>query len=229
MRLDKYLSNAKIGSRKEVGKWIRKGLVTVNGGVEKNPKTDVSYHDEIYFKDDLVKLEEFIYIMMNKPKGVISSTEDGPSQTVIDLIDHPQKDELFPVGRLDKDTTGLMFITNDGKLAHRILSPKNEHFKTYHVTLRDQVTLSDIKRLEEGIELSDFTTKIAVSEKVNDHVVLLSISEGKFHQVKRMFGALDNEVIELKRISMSSLELDESLSLGEYRFLTEEEIKNLSN
>ena len=229
MRLDKYLSNAKIGSRKEVGKWIRKGLVTVNGGVEKNPKTDVSYHDEIYFKDDLVKLEEFIYIMMNKPKGVISSTEDGPSQTVIDLIDHPQKDELFPVGRLDKDTTGLMFITNDGKLAHRILSPKNEHFKTYHVTLRDQVSLSDIKRLEEGIELSDFTTKRAVSEKVNDHVVLLSISEGKFHQVKRMFGALDNEVIELKRISMSSLELDESLSLGEYRFLTEEEIKKLSN
>ncbi|CAD2076494.1 pseudouridine synthase [Jeotgalicoccus meleagridis] len=229
MRLDKYLSNAKIGSRKEVGKWIRKGLVTVNGGVEKNPKTDVSYHDEIYFKDDLVKLEEFIYIMMNKPKGVISSTEDGPSQTVIDLIDHPQKDELFPVGRLDKDTTGLMFITNDGKLAHRILSPKNEHFKTYHVTLRDQVSLSDIKRLEEGIELSDFTTKRAVAEKVNDHVVLLSISEGKFHQVKRMFGALDNEVIELKRISMSSLELDESLSLGEYRFLTEEEMKNLSN
>ena len=229
MRLDKYLSNAKIGSRKEVGKWIRKGLVTVNGGVEKNPKTDVSYHDEIYFKDDLVKLEEFIYIMMNKPKGVISSTEDGPSQTVIDLIDHPQKDELFPVGRLDKDTTGLMFITNDGKLAHRILSPKNEHFKTYHVTLRDQVSLSDIKRLEEGIELSDFTTKRAVSEKVNDHVVLLSISEGKFHQVKRMFGALDNEVLELKRISLSSLELDESLSLGEYRFLTEEEIKNLSN
>lgn len=229
MRLDKYLSNAKIGSRKEVGKWIRKGLVTVNGGVEKNPKTDVTYHDEIYFKDDLVKLEEFIYIMMNKPKGVISSTEDGPSQTVIDLIDHPQKDELFPVGRLDKDTTGLMFITNDGKLAHRILSPKNEHFKTYHVTLRDQVSLSDIKRLEEGIELSDFTTKRAVAEKVNDHVVLLSISEGKFHQVKRMFGALDNEVIELKRISMSSLELDESLSLGEYRFLTEEEIKNLSN
>ena len=229
MRLDKYLSNAKIGSRKEVGKWIRKGLVTVNGGVEKNPKTDVSYHDEIYFKDDLVKLEEFIYIMMNKPKGVISSTEDGPSQTVIDLIDHPQKDELFPVGRLDKDTTGLMFITNDGKLAHRILSPKNEHFKTYHVTLRDQVSLSDIKRLEEGIELSDFTTKRAVSEKVNDHVVLLSISEGKFHQVKRMFGALDNEVIELKTISMSSLELDESLSLGEYRFLTEEEIKKLSN
>lgn len=229
MRLDKYLSNAKIGSRKEVGKWIRKGLVTVNGGVEKNPKTDVSYHDEIYFKDDLVKLEEFIYIMMNKPKGVISSTEDGPSQTVIDLIDHPQKDELFPVGRLDKDTTGLMFITNDGKLAHRILSPKNEHFKTYHVTLRDQVSLSDIKRLEEGIELSDFTTKRAVSEKVNDHVVLLSISEGKFHQVKRMFGALDNEVLELKRISLSSLELDESLSLGEYRFLTEEEIKKLSN
>lgn len=229
MRLDKYLSNAKIGSRKEVGKWIRKGLVTVNGGVEKNPKTDVSYHDEIYFKDDLVKLEEFIYIMMNKPKGVISSTEDGPSQTVIDLIDHPQKDELFPVGRLDKDTTGLMFITNDGKLAHRILSPKNEHFKTYHVTLRDQVSLSDIKRLEEGIELSDFTTKRAKAELVSEKTVLLSISEGKFHQVKRMFGALDNEVIELKRISMSSLELDESLSLGEYRFLTEEEIKNLSN
>lgn len=229
MRLDKYLSNAQIGSRKEVGKWIRKGLVTVNGRLEKSPKAEVSYEDKICFEDEHVQLEEFIYIMMNKPKGVISSTEEGPTKTVIDLINHPQKDELFPVGRLDKDTTGLMFITNDGKLAHRILSPRNEHFKTYQVTLRDDVTLSDIKKLESGIELSDFTTKKAKAKLVSERLVLLSISEGKFHQVKRMFGALNNEVIDLKRLELASLKLDESLKLGDYRYLTNDEIKKLNN
>lgn len=229
MRLDKYLANANLGSRKEVNKLIKKGEISVNGSIVKNPKTDVGYEDEIVYIDIPIVLEEFIYFMMNKPDGVISSTEDGPTETVIDLIAHPQQGELFPVGRLDKDTVGLLFITNDGKLAHQLLSPKNEYYKTYHVTLRDEVTAADIKQLETGIELKEFTTKPAKAELLNPHEVSLSITEGKFHQVKRMFIALGNEVVKLKRTNFASLELDEKLAEGEYRRLSEKEIRNLNN
>lgn len=229
MRLDKYLANANLGSRKEVNKLIKKGEISVNGTIVKNPKTDVGYEDDIVYIDVPIVLEEFIYFMMNKPDGVISSTEEGPTETVIDLIAHPQQGELFPVGRLDKDTVGLLFITNDGKLAHQLLSPKNEYYKTYHVTLRDEVTEKDIKQLETGIELKEFTTKPAKAELLSPHEVSLSITEGKFHQVKRMFIALGNEVVKLKRTNFATLELDGALAEGEYRRLTEEEIKKLSN
>src|SRR5690625_1653101 len=167
--------------------------------------------------------------MMNKPDGVISSTEEGPTATVVDLINHPQQGELFPVGRLDKDTVGLLFITNDGKLAHQLLSPKNEYYKTYHCTLRDAVSEEDIVKLETGIELKEFTTKPAKAKQLSSNEVSLSITEGKFHQVKRMFIALGNEVVKLKRTHFATLELDETLNEGEYRKLTAEEIKNLSN
>lgn len=229
MRLDKYLANANLGSRKEVNKLIKKGEISVNGTIVKNPKTDVGYEDDIVYIDVPIVLEEFIYFMMNKPDGVISSTEEGPTETVIDLIAHPQQGELFPVGRLDKDTVGLLFITNDGKLAHQLLSPKNEYYKTYHVTLRDEVTEKDIKQLETGIELKEFTTKPAKAELLSPHEVSLSITEGKFHQVKRMFIALGNEVVQLKRTNFATLELDGALAEGEYRRLTEEEIKKLNN
>lgn len=229
MRLDKYLANANLGSRKEVNKLIKKGEISVNGTIVKNPKTDVGYEDDIVYIDVPIVLEEFIYFMMNKPDGVISSTEEGPTETVIDLIAHPQQGELFPVGRLDKDTVGLLFITNDGKLAHQLLSPKNEYYKTYHVTLRDEVTEKDIKQLETGIELKEFTTKPAKAELLSPHEVSLSITEGKFHQVKRMFIALGNEVVKLKRTNFAALELDGALAEGEYRRLTEEEIKKLNN
>ncbi|MDO5359513.1 MAG: pseudouridine synthase [Jeotgalicoccus sp.] len=229
MRLDKYLANANLGSRKEVNKLIKKGEISVNGTIVKNPKTDVGYEDDIVYIDVPIVLEEFIYFMMNKPDGVISSTEEGPTETVIDLIAHPQQGELFPVGRLDKDTVGLLFITNDGKLAHQLLSPKNEYYKTYHVTLRDEVTEKDIKQLETGIELKEFTTKPAKAELLSPHEVSLSITEGKFHQVKRMFIALGNEVVKLKRTNFATLELDGALAEGEYRRLTEEEIKKLNN
>lgn len=229
MRLDKYLANANLGSRKEVNKLIKKGEIYVNGTIIKNPKTDVGYEDDIVYIDVPIILEEFIYFMMNKPDGVISSTEEGPTETVIDLIAHPQQGELFPVGRLDKDTVGLLFITNDGKLAHQLLSPKNEYYKTYHVTLRDEVTEKDIKQLETGIELKEFTTKPAKAELLSPHEVSLSITEGKFHQVKRMFIALGNEVVKLKRTNFATLELDGALAEGEYRRLTEEEIKKLNN
>lgn len=229
MRLDKYLANANLGSRKEVNKLIKKGEISVNGTIVKNPKIDVGYEDDIVYIDVPIVLEEFIYFMMNKPDGVISSTEEGPTETVIDLISHPQQGELFPVGRLDKDTVGLLFITNDGKLAHQLLSPKNEYYKTYHVTLRDEVTEADIKQLETGIELKEFTTKPAKAELLSPLEVSLSITEGKFHQVKRMFTALGNEVVKLKRTNFATLELDESLLEGEYRRLSEEEIKKLNN
>lgn len=229
MRLDKYLANANLGSRKEVNKLIKKGDISLNGTIVKNPKTDVGYEDDIVYIDVPIVLEEFMYFMMNKPDGVISSTEEGPTETVIDLIAHPQQGELFPVGRLDKDTLGLLFITNDGKLAHKLLSPKNEYYKTYHVTLRDEVTEADITQLETGIELKEFTTKPAKAELLNPHEVSLSINEGKFHQVKRMFIATGNEVVKLKRTNFAALELDESLAEGEYRRLSEEEIKKLNN
>lgn len=229
MRLDKYLANANLGSRKEVNKLIKKGDIIVNGTVIKNPKTDVTYDDSIVYIDIPIVLEEFIYFMMNKPDGVISSTEEGPTATVVELINHPQQGELFPVGRLDKDTVGLLFITNDGKLAHQLLSPKNEYYKTYHCTLRDAVSEADIVKLEAGIELKDFTTKPAKAKLLSSNEVSLSITEGKFHQVKRMFIALGNEVVKLKRTHFATLELDETLNEGEYRKLTAEEIKNLSN
>ena len=229
MRLDKYLANANLGSRKEVNKLIKKGEISVNGTIVKSPKTDVGYEDDIVYIDVPIVLEEFMYFMMNKPDGVISSTEEGPTETVIDLIAHPQQGELFPVGRLDKDTVGLLFITNDGKLAHQLLSPKNEYWKTYHVTLRDEVTDQDIEQLETGIDLKEFTTKPAKAELLNPHEVSLSITEGKFHQVKRMFLAIGNEVVKLKRTNFATLELDETLLEGEYRRLSEEEIKKLNN
>ena len=229
MRLDKYLANANLGSRKEVNKLIKKGEISVNGTIVKSPKTDVGYEDDIVYIDVPIVLEEFMYFMMNKPDGVISSTEEGPTETVIDLIAHPQQGELFPVGRLDKDTVGLLFITNDGKLAHQLLSPKNEYYKTYHVTLRDEVTESDIEQLETGIDLKEFTTKPAKAELLNPHEVSLSITEGKFHQVKRMFLAIGNEVVKLKRTNFATLELDETLLEGEDRRLSEEEIKKLNN
>lgn len=153
MRLDKYLSNANAGSRKEVGKFIKSGQVFINGEMVTSPKSDVSYDDEVFCNGTLVVLEEFIYIMLNKPKDVISSTEEGPTPTVIDIIEHPQKGELFPVGRLDKDTTGLLLITNDGKLAHKLTSPKKDFGKTYRVILKSSVNETDLDFLRRGYRL----------------------------------------------------------------------------
>lgn len=229
MRLDKYLSNAGRGSRKDVKMDIKKGGVTVDGKMIKDPGFAVDRSAEIAVNGQPVILEQGMYIMMNKPRGVISSTETGPTSTVIDLIDHPQSGSLFPVGRLDKDTTGLLFITDDGQLAHELLSPRREIGKTYIADLKNDVTDSDIASLEQGIPLKDFTTAPAAASKLSDHKVRLTITEGKFHQVKRMFRYLDNEVTGLERIGFASLTLDDALPRGEYRRLTDEEIKILKN
>lgn len=223
MRLDKYLSNAGMGSRKDVGKMIKKGGITVNGETVKSPKKDVDYNDTVASEGVPVHLEEYIYYMLHKPPGVISSTEKGQTKTVIDIIDHPQKKELFPVGRLDKDTTGLLLITNDGKLAHKLTSPKKDFGKTYDVTLRDPVTEEALQILQAGIPLKDFHTKPAEAKRIHETMVRLTITEGKYHQVKRMFRYLGNEVTSLKRISFATLPLDNSLKPGDYRHLTQSE------
>lgn len=227
MRLDKYLSHSGFGSRKDVAKIIKDKRVEINGEVVTNRNMKLTNNDEVYVDGEHILLEEWIYFLLNKPKGVISSTEEGHHQTVIDLIDHPQKGELFPVGRLDKDTTGFLILTNDGKLSYQLLNPKKDIFKTYNCLLRKPVSDEDLKVLETGIPLKDFTTKPAKATRISPREVNLSISEGKFHQVKRMFQYLDNEVIELNRISFGGMDLDKNLNHGEYRRLTEKELKFL--
>lgn len=225
MRLDKYLANAGAGSRSEVKNMIKKKRITVEGETVTDPKTRVSAEDDVLLDGGPVVLEEEIYIMLNKPQGVISSTEKGPTPTVIDLIDHPQKDQLFPVGRLDKDTTGLLLITNDGKLAHELLSPRSRIGKTYVAELEKEVAEADISQLESGIPLKEFTTAPASAKRLGPREVELTITEGKFHQVKRMFHHVGNEVTALHRIRFGNLALDEHLAPGEYRRLGENEIK----
>ncbi|SOC39313.1 pseudouridine synthase [Salinicoccus kekensis] len=227
MRLDKFLANAGIGSRKEVSKMIRNKRIKVEGEVVSKPNHHVSYDSHVALDDERVILEEYIYLMLNKPEGVISSTEEGPTQTVMELIDHPQIDELFPVGRLDKDTTGLLLITNDGKFSHALLSPRSRVGKTYEVALRDEVTDADLAALEAGIPLKDFTSSPAIAKRTGSGIVSLTIYEGKFHQVKRMFLYLGNEVTALKRTRFGNLPLDESLEPGESRYLTTAEVKKL--
>ncbi|MFB9859673.1 pseudouridine synthase [Salinicoccus siamensis] len=229
MRLDKYLSNAGLGSRNDVKRFIRKKHVAVNGKVVTDPKSSVSAEDTVEIDGEAIQLEQYIYFMLNKPSGVISSTEEGATSTVIDLIDHPQKDELFPVGRLDKDTTGLLLISNDGKLAHTLLSPRKKQPKTYIATLAKAPEEKDLELLREGVPLKDFTSAPAQAHRLSEKVVELTITEGKFHQVKRMFGYLENEVIALERISFAGLELDGTLEPGEYRRLKENEIALLRN
>ncbi|WP_020007461.1 pseudouridine synthase [Salinicoccus albus] len=227
MRLDKYLSNAGSGSRKYVKQHIRKGSVEVEDIVIKDPKFDVPADAAVKLGGERIILESGIYFMLNKPRSVITSTESGRTKTVMDLIDHPQKGDLFPVGRLDKDTTGLLVITDDGKLSHELLTPKNKIGKTYIATLRDEIDASDISKLEAGIPLKDFTASPASAKKLADNVVELTITEGKFHQVKRMFQYLGNEVDGLKRIAFHTLNLDETLDEGGYRRLTDKEIDML--
>ena len=232
-RLDKILSNMGYGSRKEVKKYIKDGFVLVNENVILNNEYKVNpYEESIYFKGEEVIYKKYIYIMMNKPQGLVSSTDDPYTETVIDLLD----DEYliykpFPAGRLDKDTEGLMFITNDGKLTHELLSPKKGINKTYYADIDGFVEEKHIILFENGIVLDDgYKTLPAKLEILHSDViskVLLTIQEGKFHQVKRMFQSIDMSVIYLKRISIGELKLDSSLELGEYRELTEEELNLL--
>lgn len=233
MRLDKWLSNSGIGSRKEVKKLLKTGAVTVNGKVIKDPKQHVQPDlDAVMLFDEPVHYREFIYLLMNKPAGVISATEDKRDETVIDLLDDTHKHfDPHPVGRLDKDTEGLLLLTNDGQLSHALLSPKHHVPKTYFARILGHVTEEDVSAFREGVTLEDgYHTKpgeLVILSAGPESEIELTITEGKFHQVKRMFQAVDKEVLYLKRLSMGSLLLDEELELGEYRELTEEELDGL--
>ncbi|GKV69530.1 pseudouridine synthase [Sporosarcina sp. NCCP-2716] len=233
MRLDKLLGNNGFGTRKEVKQLIRKGTVKVNGTLEKDPGAHIDpAADEVTLLGEPVIHQEFIYLMMNKPQGVISATEDSRERTVIDLLtEEEQRFEPFPVGRLDKDTEGLLVLTNDGKLAHELLSPKKDVPKTYYAVIDQEVTESDVSAFAEGVILDDgFETKpgiLRILAAGDQSEIELTITEGKFHQVKRMFEAVGKNVVFLKRISMGTLRLDAGLAPGAFRELTEEEVTGL--
>ncbi|MDR7000494.1 pseudouridine synthase [Neobacillus niacini] len=233
MRIDKMLANLGYGSRKEVKQLLKSGAVKVNDVVVKDAKEHVDPNKEtVTLNGEAIEYKEFIYLMMNKPQGVLSATEDHSCETVIDLLElEDQVYEPFPVGRLDKDTEGLLLITNDGQLAHRLLSPKKHVPKTYFAVIDREVTEDDIHAFADGVTLDDgYKTKPGELKILKSGLrsdIELTITEGKFHQVKRMFEAVGKKVVYLQRISMGPLALDETLELGEYRELTDEEMELL--
>ena len=234
MRLDKYLAEMGVGTRQEVKKQIRQGKVTVNGTVVKAADTKIDETcDEVTIGSRNISYVSYEYYMLNKPGGVVSATEDRRDTTVIDLIKDKKRKDLFPVGRLDKDTEGLLLITNDGDLAHRLLAPKKHVDKVYYAKIDGMVTEEDVKRFAEGIDIGaeeeEMTrpAKLDIMKSAEESEIRLTIHEGKFHQVKRMFLAVGKEVTYLKRERMGPLCLDENLKPGEYRLLTEEEIENV--
>lgn len=237
MRLDKLLANMGFGTRKTVKNVLKSKEVTVNGQVEKEGKTHVDPEkDQIVVSGEIVQYQEFVYFMLHKPQGVVSATTDNLHKTVIDLL-QPQDNVLdpFPVGRLDKDTEGLLILTNDGTLAHNLLSPKKHVDKCYEAIIEGLVDEEDIQAFEEGITLEDgFKCQsakleiLSVDREKEESVIQVTIREGKFHQVKRMFEAVDKSVRYLKRLSMGELQLDEALALGDYRPLTKEELDSLT-
>lgn len=234
-RLDKVISNMGYGSRKEVKKFIKEGRVAVNDMIVRDRSKKINpYKDLITFDGKKVEYREYIYLMMNKPKGVVSSTYDLVHKTVLDLIEEKYLIfNPFPVGRLDKDTEGLLILTNDGKLAHEILSPKKKVPKTYYAEVEGLVGEEVIDLFKAGIVLDDgyktMAAGLEIIEEDSISSVLLTIKEGKFHQIKRMFQAVDMRVVYLKRIFMGGLYLDDRLSLGEYRELEEKELNILYN
>ena len=231
IRLDKMLSHLGYGSRKEVKEIIRHGWVYVNGEQIKDDDFKVSeVDDEIIVDGDKIDYEEYIYIMLNKPQGVISATYDPRYETVIDLIPEYRKMNIFPVGRLDIDTEGLLIITNDGELAHKLLSPKYHVFKKYYVEFSGAFKEEYYKSFESGIILDDgYVTLPGKIEVIDDNKAHVYIREGKYHQVKRMFEALDMHVDYLKRIPFGDINLDKNLKLGEWRMLENDELNSLKS
>ena len=230
MRIDKFLANMGVGTRSEVKQLLKKGAVKVNQNIVKLPKLHVNPNsDEIMVNDEVVSYIDKVYIMLNKPKGYISATEDEVHPTIIDLIPEYAHLNIFPVGRLDKDTEGLLLVTNDGQFNHEVMNPNKHVSKTYEVYSKHPITQFDIDKFKSGIELSDGKLKPAILKKVDDYVSHVTIYEGKYHQVKRMFHSIENEVLELKRIKIAQLELDHNLDLGSYRLLTQIDFDNLKN
>ncbi len=236
MRLDKFLSDCGLGSRRDIKNLIKTGSVKVDDVTAKDPGMQVDPGiSRVDVNGEPVVYQRFSYIMMNKPLGVVTAVSDSRDKTVMDLMGDPVPKDLSPVGRLDKDTVGLLLLTNDGPLAHRLLSPKSHVKKIYFATVfsaERYMDETDVAAFEEGIVLSDHTCLPATLQIVNKRDqfitdVHITICEGKFHQVKRMCGARGFDVVYLKRISMGGLALDESLPEGAYRPLTGEELESL--
>ncbi len=229
MRLDKFLCELNIGTRSQVKDYIRQGLVTVNGTAVRSPEQKIAEQtDKITFRGQALSFQKFVYYMLNKPGGVVSATKDNTADTVLSLLKEPAGRDLFPVGRLDKDTEGLLLITNDGELAHRLLSPRKHVDKTYLAKIKKPLGEEQIQALTRGVDIGDEKpTAPAKVEVLEDCRILLTIHEGRFHQVKRMLQAVDNEVIFLKRIRFGALSLDETLLPGESRPLTAWEVELL--
>lgn len=239
IRLDKYLTEMNKGSRSQIKEAAKKGRIQVNGQAEKKTDRKIDPEmDQVLFDGQPVLYHAFEYYMMNKPQGVISATEDPHHKTVIDLLGKESRRDLFPVGRLDIDTEGLLLLTNDGELAHQLLAPKKHVDKQYYAKISGTLPSNAAEQMAAGMTLSDGTRVMpgkleilpsSCSEDKNLTEILLTIHEGKFHQVKRMFEALQCQVVFLKRLSMGSLILDENLKPGEFRRLTEKELLDLKN
>ncbi|MGN0481470.1 MAG: pseudouridine synthase [Lachnospiraceae bacterium] len=236
IRLDKFLADMQIGTRSQVKEIIRKGRVEVNNIKVMSTDAKISTDDNVKVDGVDVSYAEVEYYMLNKPAGVLSAARDKKQPTVLDLIPSKKRKDLFPVGRLDKDTYGLLLITNDGELAHKLLSPKSHVDKVYYAKINGLADDNTIKAFREGVFIEqDVKTMpaeleiISTDTDLNQSEIRLTIHEGKFHQVKRMFETQGMEVTFLKRLSMGSLELDESLEYGQYRPLTQKEINDLKD
>lgn len=230
MRLDKFLCENGYGTRSQVKLLIRQGNVSVNGTLCKTADFKVDENkDSVTVNGTELVYTKNVYYMFHKPAGCVSATKDNRDKTVLDYLKKEDyREDIFPVGRLDKDTEGLLLLTNDGDLAHRLLSPKKHVPKTYYVKLQKPLMKEEIHLLEEGVDIGEEKKTLPAKVQVtNDTEILLTISEGKFHQVKRMLHAVGNEVVYLKRLSMGTLTLDEHLKTGEYRALTGEELEKL--
>ena len=238
IRLDKFLADAGEGTRSEVKKYIQKGMVKINELPAKKPEQKVDPEkDEVSLGDRIIRqADEYVYYLLHKPAGYVSATEDTRDHTVLELVPADARRNLFPVGRLDKDTEGLLLITDDGALAHRLLSPKMHVDKTYFARVSGLVTQDDAQRMEEGVDIGEekltLPAKLEIvrtweNEEGAFSEILLTIHEGKFHQVKRMMEAVGKKVVYLKRLSMGSLTLPKDLEKGAFRMLTEQEIAEL--
>lgn len=232
MRLDKFLCETGFGTRSQVKSLLKKGLVKVNGETVKRPEQKVDERrDTVLCEGKEAVYRPFVYLMLHKPAGVVSATEDSREKTVLDLLEEKDRRDVFPVGRLDKDTEGLLLLTNDGELAHRLLSPKKHVDKVYAAKVEGRVTEEHAARFKEGLDIGEkeltLPAELEILESGAVSRVLVTLREGKFHQVKRMFEATGCKVIYLKRLRMGTLKLDRELPRGAYRRLTEDEIRSL--
>ena len=236
MRLDKYLCEAGLGTRSQVKKLLKSGVVTVNGRTARKPEEKIERSDTVAVSGKELSVSELEYWMLHKPSGYVSATEDKRFPTVTELLPEEARRDLFPVGRLDRDTEGLLLLTNDGKLAHYLLSPKRHVDKVYYAKVRGKVAEEQVEAFREGVDIGDEKKTLpAVLEVLKcvpagdafESEVRVTLREGRYHQIKRMFAALACEVVYLKRLSMGSLKLDESLAPGDCRLLTEKETEAL--